>query len=95
VSVTITTDVFCDRCGNWAHFRAASRAYPQAALQAASAAGWTVMEDGRCMCPKCNGTDSHYWGRGSETGTPTLQPVRRGKAKPPLRYVAIELTGIA
>jgi hypothetical protein len=79
VSVTITTDVFCDECSHWAHFGTGTKSQTGEALRAARAAGWTVLASGRCTCPKCNGTNPSYWGCGN--GPPMLAPAPRAAMK--------------
>lgn len=53
-----TSDVFCDRCPNWAEgasktsSQGGTPAARKAARKAARAAGW-VRRDGQDLCPRC------------------------------------------
>lgn len=74
MSVRITTDVFCDGCGNWAHYRVSAQAHVRAAQRAAKAAGWVFDRHGDCKCPACAGKMDRrqYWSSGEHTRQPTL-----------------------
>ncbi len=73
MSVTITTDVFCDQCGNWAHYGThPTKAVIAEALRGARRAGWTVKRDGSCTCPQCNGIDKDYFWLGIDPGPKQL-----------------------
>lgn len=78
MSVTVTTDVFCDGCSRWAHYGCASVAQVAEAQEGARRAGWTFNKAREAACPECNGSKpTHgYWGWGSAEGPPTLP---RGK----------------
>lgn len=69
--VRITTDVFCDGCGRWDHYRVSAKAHVREAQQAAKASGWTVDRKGDCKCPECNGSKERhqYWGYNSQPHT--------------------------
>lgn len=72
MSVTITTDVFCDECGRWDHYRCGEKAFVRDAQRAAVRAGWLVkVTTNECMCPECNGSKAKYsyWGHNSEPHT--------------------------
>jgi hypothetical protein len=73
MSVRVTTDVFCDACGRWAHYTVRDKAHVQAAQRGARKAGWTFDRKGDCKCPECNGTAARgdYWGWLPDS-TPTL-----------------------
>lgn len=68
MSVTITTDVFCDRCSRWDHYTTGQQSQIREAQQAAKRAGWTFDRKGDCKCPECNGSKPlyGYWGHNSE-----------------------------
>ena len=52
MSITITTDVFCDRCPMWVHGVTGSGSRSADARRVAKASGWT-RRDGRDLCPDC------------------------------------------
>lgn len=54
MSFTITTDVFCDKCGDWIHGVAASATMKAEAWAKARTSGWSK-KDGKHVCPMCNG----------------------------------------
>lgn len=60
MSIRITTDVFCDGCGMWAHFCVAAKPKVSRARAAAKADGWTATTK-MITCPDCNGTEPGYW----------------------------------
>lgn len=76
MSVSVTTDVHCNRCGMWAHFGVDRRARVREATRAAKAVGWTFDEHGVCQCPRCNGSNPSYWPSGHREGPPILPRAR-------------------
>ena len=59
MSLTVTTDVFCD-CGDWTHGTVGSRIDAKAARASAKRAGWIcTRRDGKLVdvCPKCQGKE--------------------------------------
>jgi uncharacterized Zn finger protein (UPF0148 family) len=62
VSITITTDVFCDVCGDWVDGVSSTKPLPKKALSAAKRDGWIrVKRDGKTIdvCPKCQEQELH------------------------------------
>lgn len=56
MSITVTTDVFCDKCHNWTHGQVGGRAMPKAARAKARGKGWKRLRiEGRTfdLCPTC------------------------------------------
>lgn len=58
MSVSVTTDVFCDYCNNWEHGVTGNRAKAREARKEVSFKGWTrIWENSRmCFldcCPQC------------------------------------------
>ena len=58
MSITITTDVFCDgdECGDWEHGVSGSKVKVRAARKQVQRSGWVrVVHDGklRDLCPRC------------------------------------------
>ena len=77
MSVRVTTDVFCDGCGRWAHYRVSSSAHIREAQRAAKALGWSFDRKGDCQCPECNGKDANFWPFNYDgTSAPILPPVK-------------------
>lgn len=72
MSVRVTTDVFCDGCGRWAHYCVSNDSLIRDAQRAAKAQGWTFDRKGDCQCPACNGKTPKYWPTWEGAGTPTL-----------------------
>ena len=58
MSVVITSDVFCDRCGTCIHGVVGPRQNGTGARNVAIRAGWLIRlrED---LCPKCKKEESH------------------------------------
>ena len=54
MSITITTDVFCDLCGDWTHGAVGVKILAKEARRASLRAGWTN-RGGKDICPNCNG----------------------------------------
>jgi hypothetical protein len=57
MSITITTDVFCDRCSDWVHGTTGPRPDAWTARLSATRMGWSrIKEDGKLkdICPNCN-----------------------------------------
>lgn len=54
--IRVTTDVFCDECGNWSTHGTSSKAEPASAREGARSRGWrTTRRDRRLvdLCPPC------------------------------------------
>ncbi len=61
MSITITTDVFCDTCGQWTHGIAIDRPERRYARRIAKDRGWKrkkVHGRMRDVCPACNESDT-------------------------------------
>ena len=73
MSVTISTDVFCDRCGNWTSGTTGSRPQIQEARRIAKGRGWKVgrTED---VCPDCIGELAPVVARICACGSIYLRP---------------------
>lgn len=57
MSITITTDVFCDDCGmDWVHGITGNKPQRAEARRVARAAGWLCDRSGD-YCPKCRPSD--------------------------------------
>lgn len=60
MSVTVTTDVFCDGCGVWIHGCVGPRPEHRAARRVAKAHGWKYQRSSTRkmvdLCPRCAGT---------------------------------------
>lgn len=54
MSITITTDVFCDECNDWVHGTTGPRSATREARSVARANGWKCDRDGD-LCPTCQG----------------------------------------
>lgn len=63
MSYTITTDVFCDKCGDWTSGATGNSPQRKEALRIAKSRGFTV-KDKKVLCPICNGkaTDKGKYG---------------------------------
>jgi hypothetical protein len=57
LSITVTTDVFCDRCVNWVDGLSGVQAFRKEARRIAASQGWVRRRDdkGRLLdlCPDC------------------------------------------
>ena len=57
MSIVITTDVFCDKCGNWVFGATGSKPYARFARYRARLAGWVRRrsQNGKMIdiCPNC------------------------------------------
>lgn len=74
MSITITTDVFCDQCNRWAHYHAGTKAVPAEAVKAARADGWKIDRRLKATCPACLGDRPHYFSSISAS-PPTIPPL--------------------
>ena len=52
MALVITTDVFCDGCGNWVHGVTGNRVRARPARETAATKGW-VRRRGQDLCPSC------------------------------------------
>lgn len=63
MSFIVTTDVQCDRCGNWEHGTTGPRPNKPEARLVAKRHGWAtmLMENGERgdLCPRCYGSDRY------------------------------------
>ena len=56
MGITITTDIFCDKCGNWEHIYVGNKAERRLAGIRAKKNGWKRMkinDDFNWLCPDC------------------------------------------
>lgn len=56
MSITITTDVFCDMCSEWIHGATGPKPFPKRSRALAFSAGWgRLKRNGRTLdlCPTC------------------------------------------
>lgn len=56
--IRVTTDVFCDSCGNWEHGITSHKAYATAARKNVKSGGWYSYR-GLDYCPQCVSDHSH------------------------------------
>lgn len=64
MGIVVTTDVFCDKCTNWAHYHGGNKSKKTEALNAALKSGWKLVPaDGGedLICPCCTGAEPDYW----------------------------------
>lgn len=66
MSFTITTDVVCDNCHDWADGHSSNRINKTAAWKAVKQRGWTKVK-GKHLCPLCNGKAEYRHTDGSYT----------------------------
>lgn len=67
MSIVVTTDVFCDECGNWIFGDTGHKADARKARASAKSEGWVrIRVDGRLvdLCPTCAG--KHGKGRSND-----------------------------
>lgn len=59
MSYTITTDIFCDKCGDWTAGISSFKVDVAGARKIARAQGWTCPKkrsaENKELCPMCNG----------------------------------------
>ncbi len=60
MSISITTDLFCDQCSHWQPGCTRRAAASREVLAAARQVGWTITR-GKHLCPACNGTKPDFW----------------------------------
>ena len=60
MTARITTDIFCDQCGDWEHGVTSHKPRIRQARRNVGQDGWTVIrgQDGdlQDLCPRCNST---------------------------------------
>lgn len=52
MSITISTDVFCEECGNWTAGATGTKPRPKAAREIAKSQGWAFFKR-KDYCPDC------------------------------------------
>lgn len=54
MTITVTTDVFCNNCGTWIHGTTAPAMLAVQARNRAKKSGWTHPKRGVDFCPDCS-----------------------------------------